>query len=674
MKRPRKTVHEIENIHPEIGAPPARASLEIPEKADLEETLWQLQSAMNSSLNGIAMCDKKGMFIYVNQAFVRLWGFENASQILGRSAVSFLGSPGEITKIISQVLEHGFWSGEMSGHRQDGAGFDAQVYANSFTDRSGRLAGIRASFVDLTARKQMEMALKESEKRYRELFQNMSSGVAVYEATANGENFVIRDINNAVERIENVKRENVIGRLLTDVFPGVIQFGLLDILRRVWQTGKPELVAAAHYIDAQHQGWRENRVYKIPPDQVVAVYDDVTERIKAEEERERLQTQLLQAQKMESIGRLAGGVAHDFNNMLMVILGYTEMTLEQMDPATPSQGALQEIREAALRSADITRQLLAFARKQTRSLAALDLNETIEGILKMLRRLIGEDIEITWLPGRNLWPVYMDPAQINQILANLCVNARDAISGVGKIVIETGREVLDETYCATHRGFYPGEYVTFVVSDNGCGMDKNTLESIFEPFFTTKDIDKGTGLGMATVYGIVKQNNGFINVYSEPGVGTSVRIYLPKYEGKLTAMKEDTVQDIPLGNGETILLVEDEASILKMGRKILERLGYHVLTAGTPGKALDLVRNYEGRIHLLISDMIMPEMNGKELAERVIFAHPDISVLYMSGYTAENVVHQGILEEGMDFIPKPFSLDILATRVHEILNRQREGQ
>lgn len=673
MNRPRKRVREKEASPRKNEEAPIAAEVGASEGADLEETLWQLQSAINSSLNGIAMCDKKGTFIYVNQAFVTLWGFDEASQILGRSAISFLGSPGEITQVISQVLEHGNWSGEMSGRRRDGTHFDAQVYANSFMDRSGRLAGIRASFSDLTVRKQMETALKESEKRYRELFQNMNSGVVVYEAVNNGDDFLIRDVNNAVESIENVERQKIIGKPLTEVFPGVKQFGLLEVLQRVWRTGVSEQFAAAFYEDEQHHGWRENRIYKIPPDQIVAVYDDITERKKAEEDRERLQAQLLQAQKMESIGRLAGGVAHDFNNMLMVIIGYAEMALEQVDPADSFHALLEEIRTAALRSADITRQLLAFARKQTRSLMPLDLNETIEGILKMLRRLIGEDIEIAWLPGRNLWPVYMDPAQINQILANLCVNSRDAISGGGKIVIETSRETLDEIYCAANRGFRPGEYVTFVVSDNGCGMDRKTLDSIFEPFFTTKGVDKGTGLGMATVYGIVKQNNGFINVYSEPGVGTSVRIYLPRHEGEVAAMTENAVQDIPAGAGETILLVEDEVAILKMGRRILERLGYQVLTAGTPGKALDLARNYEGRIHLLLTDMIMPEMNGKDLAERVLAVHPDASVLYMSGYTAENVVHQGILEDGMDFIPKPFSLEILAAKVREILNRQQHG-
>ncbi len=258
--------------------------------------------------------------------------------------------------------------------------------------------------------------------------------------------------------------------------------------------------------------------------------EDITEKLS-------LESQLRQAQKMESVGRLAGGVAHDFNNMLGVIIGHTELALEQMDPAQPLFTSMQEIRKAALRSADLTRQLLAFARKQTVAPKVLDLNETVEGMLKMLRRLIGEDIDLVWLPDSDLWPVKMDPSQIDQILANLCVNARDAIEGVGKITIETHKVTFDEAYCADHSGFIPGDFVMLAVSDDGQGMDKETLDKIFEPFFTTKGIGKGTGLGLATVYGIVKQNNGFINVYSEPGQGTTFKIYLPRHAAETEQME-----------------------------------------------------------------------------------------------------------------------------------------
>ncbi|MCF8090351.1 MAG: PAS domain S-box protein, partial [Desulfotignum sp.] len=286
-------------------------------------------------------------------------------------------------------------------------------------------------------------------------------------------------------------------------------------------------------------------------------------------EQKKLQTQLHQAQKMESVGRLAGGVAHDFNNMLGVILGHVEFALEETEKTDNLYFDLKEIHKAAQRSADLTKQLLTFARKQTISPRQLDLNDTVESMLNMLRRLIGEDIDLVWQPAAHLWPVKMDPSQIDQILANLCVNARDAISGVGKLTIETGIKSFDEEYCKQHAGFAPGDFVLLAVSDNGCGMDKETLDNLFEPFFTTKEVGKGTGLGLATVYGIVKQNNGFINVYSEPGQGSTFKIYLPRL-----IVDEDTDNAVPdkkavAGGTETILLVEDEPSILRMTRMML---------------------------------------------------------------------------------------------------------
>ncbi len=377
--------------------------------------------------------------------------------------------------------------------------------------------------------------------------------------------------------------------------------------------------------------------------------EDITERKRAEEEREKLRephVQLLQAQKMESVGRLAGGVAHDFNNMLSVILGYTQLTMDDLDPADPMYENLAEVLNAGNRSARIVRQLLAFARKQTIDPRVLDLNGTVEGMLKMLGRLIGEDIDLLWEPGPDPWPVMMDPVQIDQILANLCVNARDAIPGTGRITIETENVVLDEVYCAGHAGFRPGRFVMLAVSDDGCGMDRETLDKVFDPFFTTKEIGKGTGLGFSTVYGIVKQNEGFINIYSEPDKGTTVRIYLPRHEGEAKGeIKTGGVQD-PKARGETVLLVEDDASVLNLGRRILERLGYKVLTSLSPVEAVDLAREHAGEIHLLITDVVMPEMNGRDLADAVTRMRPDIRTLFMSGYTANSVVHHGILKKG----------------------------
>jgi len=404
------------------------------------------------------------------------------------------------------------------------------------------------------------------------------------------------------------------------------------------------------------------------PDNLTITFNDITERKKADIEREKLQAQLNQAQKLESVGRLAGGVAHDFNNMLGVILGHTELALLQADQNHDLYSDLIEIQKAAKRSADITKQLLAFARKQTISPRQLDLNDTVESMLNMLRRLIGEDIDLVWQPTAYLWPVKMDPSQIDQILANLCINARDAISGVGKLTIETGRKTFDEEYCNEHAGFIPGDFVLLAVSDNGCGMDKDTLDNLFEPFYTTKEVGKGTGLGLATIYGIVKQNNGFINVYSEPGQGSTFKLYLPRLVADEDINKVVPERKAAVGGSETILLVEDEASILRMTRLMLERKGYTVLSADTPATALEKAKNHSGSVELLMTDVVMPEMNGRDLAAKVTELYPDIKFLFMSGYTANVIAHQGVLDDGVAFIQKPFSMADMTEKVREVLD------
>jgi PAS domain S-box-containing protein len=399
----------------------------------------------------------------------------------------------------------------------------------------------------------------------------------------------------------------------------------------------------------------------------VAVLFDITERKRAEEEQAKLEGQLQQSRKMESVGRLAGGVAHDFNNMLGVILGHVDLALEIVDSANPVFADLCEIQKAGRRSAELTNQLLAFARKQTVAPKVLDLNQAVAGMLKMLQRLIGEDIDLAWLPDTSLWSVKADPSQIDQILANLCINARDAIADTGKITIETGNKVFDEDYCASHAGYVPGDYVRLVVSDDGCGMDKETQAHLFEPFFTTKPVGRGTGLGLAMVYGIVKQNNGFLNVYSEPGHGTTFRIYLPRHLDVAIAAREDLEKPITRGF-ETILVVEDEPAILSLTKTMLERLGYQVLVASTPKEAIQVAVEHSGEIHLLLTDVVMPELNGRDLASKLSLTFPHLKKLYMSGYTANVIAHHGVLNEGVLFIQKPFSKNDLARWVRAALD------
>jgi CheY-like chemotaxis protein len=367
------------------------------------------------------------------------------------------------------------------------------------------------------------------------------------------------------------------------------------------------------------------------------------------------------------VGRLAGGVAHDFNNALSVILGHAEMALKRINPTDDIRRDLETIIDATLRSAKLTRQLLAFARKQAIAPKVLDLNDAVAGMLKMLRRLIGEDIQLAWVPGAALWPVKLDPAQIDQLLANLLVNARDAIGGVGKVTVETQNATMDEASCAGQAGGVPGEYVLLAVSDDGCGMAKDVLDHLFEPFFTTKPVGQGTGLGLATVYGIVKQNSGLINVESEPGKGTTFKLYLPRAVGEVPDAQAARVAPEPRGHGETILLVEDEPAMLAVGAETLADLGYSVLIAGRPSEALKAAQAHAGEIQLLITDVVMPEMNGKDLAARLAESRPGMRCLFVSGYTADVIATRGVLDEGVRFLQKPFSRRDLAVKVREAL-------
>jgi PAS domain S-box-containing protein len=403
------------------------------------------------------------------------------------------------------------------------------------------------------------------------------------------------------------------------------------------------------------------------PLRLAGSHSDISKRKLAEEQTAALEERLLQAQKMEAVALLAGGIAHDFNNMLSVILGRAELAVRKTGPEDPFRADFGEIIAVARRSADLTRQLLAFSRQQTIAPKVLDLDDTITGVLKLLRPIAGENVDLAWKPGLGTWPVRMDPAQIDQMLANLLVNARDAIVDVGKVVIETGNASFDASYCAAHPGSAPGDYVMLAVSDSGSGMDKETQARIFDPFFTTKQLGKGTGLGLATVHGIVKQNRGFINVYSEPGSGTTFRIYLPRHRSQPDAAAAPAHEELVPTGQETILLVEDEQALLQIAIAMLRQLGYVVLAADGPAAALARAREHPGPIHLVITDVIMPEMNGKGLMTRLAAIHPGARCLFISGYTADVISHQGLLEEGLHFLQKPFSLRELAVKVRAAL-------
>ena len=413
---------------------------------------------------------------------------------------------------------------------------------------------------------------------------------------------------------------------------------------------------------------RNAQLYRHDRQRATELQQALNDRLQAENERKKLQEALLQAQKMESIGRLAGGIAHDFNNMLSVILGHAELALRKVSDDHAVCPHLQQIRKATERSADLTRQLLGFARKQTIAPRLVDLNRLIENMLNMLQRLLGENIDLVWRPAPDPGMVMLDPSQVDQLLINLCVNARDAIDGPGKVTIETGSTRFDENYCTAHPGFQPGEYMILAVSDDGIGMDKKTLDNIFEPYFTTKTSGKGTGLGLSTVYGIVKQNGGFINVSSEPGRGSCFKVYLCRRQAAdPPEIGPPAEQPASLEGHETILLVEDEQKVLDIEQEILEGYGYRVLPAASPQAAIALAEECGERIHLLITDVVMPQMNGQQLVEHLQPLLPGLKVLFLSGYTANVIAHHGVLHEGVIFLGKPFSKEQLAEKVRQSL-------
>jgi PAS domain S-box-containing protein len=625
----------------------------------LRESENQISSIFRSAPVGIGSVVNR-VLSKVNSRLCGMTGYDEA-ELIGQSSRMLYPSD-EVFEFAgrekyAQIADHGTGIVETRWQRRDGTIMDVLLSSTpvNFQDHA---KGVTFTALDITDRKQAEKDLNLAHERILTILDGIDSTVYV----ADMDTYEILFMN---QKMITDFGGNKTGDLCYSAFRKnsepcacCTNDQLIDKDGNpagvcVWHDHNP--VTGSYYINHDRAiAWTDGRLVRMQ------IATDITE-LKT------MEAQLHQAQKMESVGRLAGGIAHDFNNMLGIILGHIEMALEEIDPAVPLHASLQAVQHAAERSAALTRQLLAFARKQTIAPKVIDINDTVEGMLKMLRRLIGEDIDLLWQPGRNLKPVKVDPSQIDQLLANLCVNARDAIAGVGKITIETDAKTLDEAYCADHLGFLPGEYVLLEVSDNGCGMDKKTLNQIFEPFFTTKEQGKGTGLGLASVFGMVKQNNGFINVYSEPGQGTTFKIYLPAYAITSAGVVEKA-PELPTERGnEIILLVEDEPAILQMTTMMLTRLGYTVVAAATPGEAIRLALEYQGRIDLLMTDVVMPEMNGRELAGNLLSYYPDLKRLFMSGYTANVIAHHGVLDEGVHFIQKPFSIKDLGGKLREAL-------
>ena len=632
----------------------------------LKESEERFRSLFDNAPMGYQSLNEKGDMIGVNETYCKTLGYTR-EEMLGRNFSDFL-SPDyhdHFKKNFPIFKSQGFIRGvEFRMVRKDGTGITATIDGKIEYKDDGSFKQTHCAVQDITERKLAEDALNREKERAETYLKIVAVIVVAIDAEG-----LVTMINRKGCEILGYEEAEVLGR---DWFLEFVPERISKVIRPVAKKllrGEIEPVEFFENPVLTKSGeerliaWH-NSVIRDEAGQIVGHLssgEDITER-------EKLQAQLVQAQKLESLGRMAGGVAHDFNNMLGAILGHAEAAMENLDPSLPIHADLTGIRKAAERSADLTRQMLAFARQQTIAPKVIDLNEAVAGMLGMLRRLIAEDVDLVWLPGSTVWSVKMDPSQIDQVLANLLLNAQDAIDGVGKVTIETGHIFFDDIYCTEHPGFVPGEYVQLTVSDNGCGMDKDTLAKLYEPFFTTKGMGKGTGLGLATVYGIVKQNSGFINVYSEVGKGTSFKIFLPRQAGQPEKKQpRDPAASVPRGH-ETILLVEDEPLILNLTTRMLQGLGYKVLAAATPNEAIRLAEAHSNEIPLLCTDVVMPEMSGLDLVKILGSSYPNIKCLYMSGYTANVITHHGVLDEGVHFIQKPFMIGGLAGKVREALD------
>jgi signal transduction histidine kinase/ActR/RegA family two-component response regulator len=565
-----------------------------------------------------------------------------------------------------ELMDHVFRTGEsfyaprVSGKFAASAGGEmversASLLYHAIVEPDGTRVGVFISGADLTEE-------TKAEQQIRAQFNHVPMPTAVWQRVERDgmQQFVLVDYNAAELELSRGGIAKYLGGSARDFFANNAE--VLDDLDRCLDTG----VKIQREIDRTMRTTGETRRLLVnygaaPPDRVVVHTEDVTER-------RQLEQQLRHAQKMEAVGRLAGGVAHDFNNILSVILSYTEMYLEELKPEDPFRADLDEIHKAAMRAVGLTRQLLAFSRKQILQPRAVDLNRTVAALATMLERLLGENIELSLLTTPESHDVYADPGQLEQVIVNLAVNARDAMPTGGKLTIETASVELDERFAANHFNIKPGHYVMLALSDSGMGMDEATRSRIFEPFFTTKGPDKGTGLGLAMVFAIVEQIGGSIWVYSEPGCGTTFKIYLPRAKRVADTAEIPVVTASAIGGNETILLVEDDDAVRVLVRTILRRHNYNVLEAQNGGEAFLISEQFHGPIHLLLTDVIMPRMSGRQIAERLSPLRKDMKVLYMSGYTDDAIVIHGVLESSMAFIQKPVTSETLLRKVREVLD------
>jgi PAS domain S-box-containing protein len=626
---------------------------------DLAERDARYRSLLDQTQEAVAVA-VEGKVTYANPACIAMFALEKPLPGVPIGDFFAPGSREQVEEIVRDRLA-GRPAPELYeavGLRGDGATFDVELRVTPL-DFEGRPAH-QAILRDITVRKRMEDGLRESEERYRLLFERSLSGV--YRSTVDGR---LLECNRAFAQMMGYASPAEAMSQPAAGFHASLQ-ARQDFIARLRREGS--LVAY------ENQGRRKDgsTIWVIENVSLLGSEEDGDETLLGTvfdmTERRRLEEQLLQAQKMEAIGRLAGGIAHDFNNLLTAVAGYTELLLAQLPEGDVRREHAEEIRLAGTRAAALTQQLLAFSRRQVLEPRVLDLNTVIADMERMLRRVIGEDIELTASLDPGLWRTKADPGQIEQSILNLVVNARDAMPRGGRLTIETGNVEVDETFAGRYVTVHAGPHVMLAVSDTGIGMNADLQARLFEPFFTTKERGKGTGLGLSTTYGIVKQSGGSIWVYSEPGHGSTFKIYLPRCEEPLDVKEPAPSAATPLTGSETILLVEDEPEVRRLAEKLLRMRGYEVIAAGSPAEAIALTRHREASIAILVTDVIMPGMNGRELARALAPSRPRMRVLYMSGYTDAAITQQGILDPGTAFLAKPFTPDALARKVREVLD------
>jgi PAS domain S-box-containing protein len=632
-------------------------------EAALRESEKKYKNLVDTAVVGVYKTNLKGDILFANEALVKMLEFDSPEEMMSVGVLSRYKKLKDRELLIETLKK-----------KSKVKNFELDLLTKSGKTANALLTGtlegdtLSGMLMDITERKQAEEALSASEERYRTLFEGAAEGI------------LVADIENKQFKYANP----VICRMLGYTMEELTRLGVADIHPKE----ALDSVVAEFEAQARREKIMSSEVPCLRKDHSVIYADiatapvviddrkcnvgfflDVTDHKQTEKEKATLEEQLRQSQKMEAIGQLAGGIAHDFNNLLTVIKGYSQLCVAEAKEGDPLRQNIEEIQKATERAATLTRQILAFSRRQIMETKVLDLNTILQNLDKMLHRVIGEDIELAFLLDKNLGRVKVDPGQIEQVVMNLAVNARDAMLKGGKLTIETANVELDEEYARAHVAVKAGSYIMLSVSDTGAGMAPEVKERVFEPFFTTKEKGTGTGLGLSTVYGIVKQSGGNIWVYSEPGKGTTFKIYLPGVDEPLEESKEEIKkEELPRGS-ETILLVEDDKEVRKLALRILQRQGYMVLESSQGDDALQLCEEYKGRIHLILTDVVMPVMNGHELTQRLTLHHPEAKVLYMSGYTDNTIVHHGVVKKGTNYIQKPFTVDGLARKVRQVLDK-----